>query len=292
MTEASKRTKKLLIILGPTAVGKTDYAIEQALAHASPVINCDSRQIYKEMKIGVARPDDGCLSRVRHYMVATRSVEEYYTAGLFEMEAMELLQSLFREHDTLVMAGGSGFYIDALCNGLDDFPPADRQLRESLMRQLESDGLESLCNRLRELDPATCDVIDLSNRQRVVRALEVTLATGRPFSSFKTSPAKERPFIIEKVGLRRNRETLYSRIDARVDMMMRQGLEQEARNLLPYRHLPALNTVGYKELFDCFDGKYPLEEAVRLIKRNTRHYAKKQMTYWRRDGTIRWIDLD
>ena len=292
MTEKPTRTKKLLVILGPTAVGKTDFAIERALECSCPIINCDSRQIFKEMNIGVARPDAARLSRVKHYLVATRSVEDYYTAGLFELEAMALLQELFREHDTLVMAGGSGFYIDALCNGLDDFPPADQKLRKSLMEQMENEGLESLCTRLRELDPATCEVIDLSNRQRVVRALEVTLATGRPFSSFKTSPVKERPFEIEKIGLRRSRESLYSRIDARVDLMMRQGLEQEARSLLPYRHLPALNTVGYKELFDYFDGKYPLEEVVRLIKRNTRHYAKKQMTYWRRDNSIRWIDLD
>lgn len=283
--------KKLLIILGPTAVGKSDFAIAKAREVASPVINCDSRQIFREMNIGVARPDSTQLAAVKHYMIANHSIGEHYTAGLFELEAMDLLQELFRDHDTLVMAGGSGFYIDALCNGLDDFPPADLQVRESLMRRLESEGLESLQRELRELDPDSYDTIDISNRQRVVRALEVTLATGRKFSSYKTAPAKARPFEIEKVGLRRDREQLYARIDARVDKMMEEGLEAEARALVPYRHLPALNTVGYKELFGYFDGNYPLEEAVRLIKRNTRHYAKKQMTYWRRDDSIRWIDL-
>lgn len=283
--------KKLLIILGPTAVGKSDFAIAKAREVASPVINCDSRQIFREMNIGVARPDSTQLAAVKHYMIANHSIGEHYTAGLFELEAMDLLQELFRDHDTLVMAGGSGFYIDALCNGLDDFPPADLQVRESLMRRLESEGLESLQRELRELDPDSYDTIDISNRQRVVRALEVTLATGRKFSSYKTAPAKARPFEIEKVGLRRDREQLYARIDARVDKMMEEGLEAEARALVPYRHLPALNTVGYKELFGYFDDNYPLEEAVRLIKRNTRHYAKKQMTYWRRDDSIRWIDL-
>lgn len=285
-------TKKLLVILGPTAVGKSGFAIEKARQLHSPVINCDSRQIFRELKIGVARPSDQQLAAVKHYLIATHSIEDHYTAGLFELEALALLEELFKTHDTLVMAGGSGFYIDALCSGLDDFPPADLEIRERLMQQMEGEGLESLQRELERLDPDTYNSIDISNRQRVVRALEVTLATGRPFSSFKTSPAKERPFEIEKIGLRRNRESLYARIDARVDEMMSDGLEAEARSLLQYRDLPALNTVGYKELFGYFDGEYPLEEAVRLIKRNSRHYAKKQMTYWRRDSSINWIDLD
>lgn len=285
-------SKTLHIVLGPTAVGKSDFAIEKALESGSVVISCDSRQIYKEMNIGVARPTAEQLARVPHYFIANHSVEEYYTAGLYELEALELLEKLFARHDALVMAGGSGFYIDALCKGLDDFPPADIELRAALMQRLESEGLESLQRELLRLDPATFAAIDTSNRQRVVRALEVTLSTGRPFSSFKTEPAKKRPFRIEKTGLRRSRECLYRRIDARVDAMMDAGLEQEARSLLRYRHLPALNTVGYKEMFGYFDGEYSLEEAVRLIKRNSRHYAKKQMTYWRRDTSINWIDLD
>ena len=285
-------TKKLLIILGPTAVGKSDFAIEKARELDSPIINCDSRQIFREMNIGVARPDAGQLAAVLHYFIANHSIEEHYTAGLFELEALDLLERLFADHDTLVMAGGSGFYIDALCNGLDDFPPADLELRAQLTERLEREGVESLRRELKFLDPDSYFDIDIANGQRVVRALEVTLATGRKFSSYKTSPAKARPFEIEKIGLRRDREQLYARIDARVDAMMAAGLAAEARSLLPYRHLPALNTVGYKELFGYFDGEYDLAEAVRLIKRNTRHYAKKQMTYWRRDCSIRWMDLD
>ena len=285
-------TKKLLIVLGPTAVGKSDFAIEKAKEFSSPIINCDSRQIFREMNIGVARPSAGQLAAVKHYLIANHSVTEHYTAGLFELEALALLEELFKNHDTLVMTGGSGFYIDALCDGLDDFPPADLEIREKLMRQMEEGGIESLQKELERLDPESYAAIDISNRQRLVRALEVTIATGRKFSSYKTSPSKARPFEIEKIGLRRSREQLYGRIDARVDAMMAAGLEAEARSLLPYRNMPALNTVGYKELFDYFDGKYPLEEAVRLIKRNSRHYAKKQMTYWRRDGSINWIDLD
>lgn len=284
--------KKLLIVLGPTAVGKSDFAIGKARELACPIINCDSRQIFREMNIGVARPTPEQLASVKHYLVANHSVTEHYTAGLFELEAMALLEELFMSHDTLVATGGSGFYIDALCDGLDDFPPADLEIRESLMVRLESDGIESLQEQLRQIDPESYAVLDLSNRQRLVRALEVTLATGRKFSSYKSASSKNRPFEIEKIGLRRSREQLYERIDRRVDLMMEAGLEAEARSLLLYRSLPALNTVGYKELFGYFDGEYPLEEAERLIKRNSRHYAKKQMTYWRRDASINWIDLD
>ena len=284
--------KRLLIVLGPTAVGKSDYAISRAKEFSCPIVNCDSRQIFREMNIGVARPTPEQLASVKHYLIANHSVTEHYTAGLFELEAMALLEELFRTYDTLVATGGSGFYIDALCDGLDDFPPADLQIRESLMSRLENEGIESLQEQLKQIDPESYASLDLSNRQRMVRALEVTLATGRKFSSYKSASAKSRPFEIEKIGLRRDREQLYDRIDRRVEQMMADGLEAEARSLLPYRDRPALNTVGYKELFGFFDGGYPLEEAVRLIKRNSRHYAKKQMTYWRRDSSINWIDLD
>ncbi len=293
-TAALKTTllsKKLLIILGPTAVGKSDFAIEKAKELGSPIINCDSRQIFREMDIGVARPSREQMAAVRHYFIATHSVTEHYTAGKFELEALDLLQELFKTRDTLVMAGGSGFYIDALCNGLDDFPPADLQLRASLDARLESEGIGALQSQLLELDPESYRSLDLSNRQRVVRALEVTLQTGRPFSSFKRAQSRRRPFEIEKIGLVRPREVLYGRIDRRVEVMMKSGLEAEARSLVQYRALPALNTVGYRELFAYFDGEYPLEEAVRLIQRNSRHYAKKQMTYWRRDSSINWINL-
>ena len=281
----------LQIILGPTAVGKTDYAIAEALRVGSPVVSCDSRQLYRELRIGVARPDDAQLAAVRHYFIADRSISEPCSAGAYELEALRLLEKLFRDHETVVMAGGSGLYIDALCNGLDDFPDADPELRAQLSERLRTEGVAALRADLRVLDPETYATIDPANGQRIVRALEVTIATGRKYSSFKTHPAKERPFTIVKTGLKRPRPELYARIDARVDRMMEEGLLEEARALLPNRSLPALNTVGYKELFDYFDGRYDLAEAVRLIKRNTRHYAKKQLTWWARDPSIHWIDL-
>ena len=283
--------RRLTIILGPTAVGKTDYAIDYALRVGSPVVSCDSRQIFRELNIGVARPSAEQLARVRHYFIATNSVTEYYTAGRYELEALELLSSLFEEHEEIVMCGGSGLYIDALCNGLDDFPEADQSLREELSARLRAEGVDSLRKELLRLDPESYHTIDIANGQRVVRALEVTISTGRPYSSFKTSPKKKRDFEIVKIGLTRDREVLYSRINQRVDQMMDEGLVDEARSVLPYRDLPALNTVGYKELFEYFDGSIPLEEAVRLIKRNTRHYAKRQLTWWGRDSSIRWISL-
>ncbi|MBR3485007.1 MAG: tRNA (adenosine(37)-N6)-dimethylallyltransferase MiaA [Bacteroidales bacterium] len=281
----------LHIILGPTGVGKTDYALALARRVGSPVVSCDSRQVFREMRIGTARPTDAQLAEVPHYFIADRSVTEPFTAGQFEIEALALLDRLFQDHETVVMAGGSGLYIDALCNGLDDFPPADPELREQLSARLREEGVAALRAELRLLDPESYAALDPANGQRIVRALEVTIATGRKFSSFKTHANKERPFAIEKTGLTRPRAELYARIDARVDAMMAEGLLDEARALLPHRALPALNTVGYKELFDYFDGKYDLAEAVRLIKRNTRHYAKKQLTWWGRDASIRWITL-
>ena len=281
----------LHIILGPTGVGKTDYALALARRVGSPVVSCDSRQVFREMRIGTVRPTDAQLAEVPHYFIADRSVTEPFTAGQFELEALALLDRLFQDHETVVMAGGSGLYIDALCNGLDDFPPADPELREQLSARLRKEGVAALRAELRLLDPESYAALDPANGQRIVRALEVTIATGRKFSSFKTHANKERPFAIEKTGLTRPRAELYARIDARVDAMMAEGLLDEARALLPHRALPALNTVGYKELFDYFDGKYDLAEAVRLIKRNTRHYAKKQLTWWGRDASIRWITL-
>ena len=284
-------SKKLTIVLGPTAVGKTGYAVCMAESLGTEIVNCDSRQFFKEMNIGVARPSSDELARVKHHFIACRSVTEPYTAGQFELDALALLEDLFKKYDTVVMAGGSGFYIDALCKGLDDFPAADPELREELTRRAREEGVESLRMDLKRLDPASYEAIDIANWQRVVRALEVTIATGRKFSDFKTATAKTRPFEIEKIGLRRERDVLYDRINRRVEIMMEQGLLEEARGLLPMRDLPALNTVGYKELFSYFDGSCTLDEAVYAIKRNTRHYAKRQMTYWGRDDSIRWIDL-
>ena len=303
--------RKLIIILGPTAVGKTDYSIETALKYDSPIISCDSRQIYKEMTIGTAVPSAGQLSAVQHYFIHSHTVTQLYTAGKYELEALELINRLFEEgHETLVMAGGSGFYIDALVNGLDDFPSADMKLREELMQRLEAEGVESLRLELQKLDPESSAAIDIANGQRVVRALEVCLMTGRPFSSFKTAARKPRDFEIEKIGLTRPREELYDRINRRVVQMIDDGLVDEVKSLMQYRDLAALKTVGYKEIFDWFDylegrvstegwgptvpGDGPvtsLDRAVELIQRNTRHYAKRQLSYWGRDKDIRWMEL-
>ena len=285
--------RRLLVILGPTAVGKTDYSIDKALEVGSPVISCDSRQFYKEMRIGTAVPSPEQLARVPHHFIQDRSVTGNYTAGMYEADALALIDRLFAEgHDTLVVTGGSMLYIDALCYGLDDFPEVPMLLREHLMECLRDEGVDVLAEQLKELDPVTYEEIDLSNGQRVIRALEVCLYTGQPFSSFKTRSYKERDFEIEKIGLQRPREELYARIDARVLKMMDEGLEAEARSLLPYREFPALQTVGYREMFDHFDGKQDLEETIRLIQRNSRHYAKRQLTWWRRDPSIRWIDAE
>lgn len=283
-------TRRVEIILGPTGVGKTSYAIRRALECGSPVISCDSRQIYKELCIGTAVPSDEELAAVKHYFIRTVPVTENYTAGIYEAQALELVNRLFSEgHEILVMCGGSMLYIDAFCYGLDDFPEVPLQLRKHLMDCLQSEGVEVLAEQLKELDPVSYGELDLSNGQRVIRALEVSMYTGEPFSSFKTRRFKERDFQIEKIGMERPREELYSRINARVLDMMSRGLEEEARSMLPYRDLPALQTVGYKEMFSYFDGECTLEEAVRRIQVNTRHYAKRQLTWWRRDPEIRWI---
>lgn len=307
----TRMSKKLIIILGPTAVGKTDYSIETALKYDSPIISCDSRQIYREMSIGTAVPSAEQLAAVQHYFIHSHTVTELYTAGKYELEALDLINHLFDEgHETLVMAGGSGFYVDALVNGLDDFPSADLELRNELMTRLKEEGVESLRAQLHKLDPQSYNVIDIANGQRVVRALEVCLMTGKPFSSFKTNQLKKRDFEIEKIGLTRPRDVLYDRINRRVIQMIDDGLVEEVRSVEQYRNLAALQTVGYKEIFDWFDyeaglvstegwgpitpGDGPvtsLDRAVELIQRNTRHYAKRQLSYWKRDKDIRWLEL-
>lgn len=286
-------SRRLEIILGPTAVGKSHYAISRALEVGSPVISCDSRQIFRELKIGTAVPSEEELAAVKHYFIREIPITRNYTAGIYEVEALDLVERLFAEgHETLVMCGGSMLYIDAFCYGLDDFPEVPLQLRRHLMECLQDEGVEVLAQQLRELDPVSYEQLDLSNGQRVIRALEVSMYTGQPFSSFKTGSFKERNFEIVKIGLERPREELYDRINARVLQMMDEGLEEEARAMLPYRDLPALQTVGYRELFEYFDGAISLEEAVRRIQVDTRHYAKRQITWWRRDPSIRWIPVE
>ena len=285
--------RKLIIVLGPTAVGKTDYSIELALRYGSPVISCDSRQIYKEMSIGTAVPSAAQLAAVQHYFIQTKSVTEYYTAGIYETDALALIARLFDEgHETLVMSGGSMFYIDAVCNGLGHVPTADLTVRKQLMDRLGREGIEGFREDLARLDPAAYATMDLSNVNRVFRAVEICITTGRPYSSFKeTEERPVRDFEIEKIGLTRPREVLYDRINRRVVQMMDDGLMDEVRSLTEYRQLTALRTVGYKEVFDYLDGKSSLDETVGLIQKNTRHYAKRQLTWWRRDASIRWLEI-
>lgn len=291
----------LTIILGPTAVGKTDYAIKLAKEIGSPILNCDSRQIFKELTIGTAVPSKEQLAEVKHYFIQTNSITEHYTAGKYELEALALLKELFKEHNRIIMCGGSGLYIDAVCNGLDAFPEADLKLRHTLNIRLKEEGLESLRYELKKLDPESYAALDIANPQRIVRALEVTLQTGKKFSEWK-SGAKERPFAIEKIGLNMEREKLYGRINQRVDKMMSGGLLDEVKSLDHFRfvngelkadleHIPSLRTVGYRELFDYLDGKTDLETSVEAIKMNTRRYAKRQVSYWGRDKSISWINL-
>lgn len=284
--------RKLLVIAGPTAVGKTDYSIETALRCGSPVISCDSRQIYKEMTIGTAVPDASQLSAVKHYFIHSISVLDAYSSGQFEIDALALIEKLFSEgHETLVMAGGSGFYIDAVCNGLDNLPVPPPELREELTRRVREEGVEALADELKRLDPAAWKAIDIKNGQRVVRALETIIVSGRSFTEFKLAEPRKRDFEIEKICLTRPRDVIYDRIDRRVLQMIDEGLVEEVRGLDKYRDLPALQTVGYREIFGYLDGNYSLDEAIRLIQRNTRHYAKKQLTWWKRDNAIKWIDL-
>ncbi|GHT65865.1 tRNA dimethylallyltransferase 1 [Bacteroidia bacterium] len=280
--------KMLVVLLGATGVGKTDYSIDLAQQWNCPIVSCDSRQIYKELNIGVAKPTAEQLCAVPHYFIGTRSITEDYTAGKYEHDALQLLEQLFLQYSKVLLVGGSGLYIDALCYGIDATPPADEALRNQLEQQLTQDGIEPLLQQLQLLDPEYCSTSqDLRNPRRVVRALEVCLTTQKPYSQICTHQAKSRPFDLQFTWLQRPREELYQRIDSRVDAMFAAGLLEEAQQLLPHRHLNALQTVGYRELFDYFDHKTTLDETVTLIKRNTRHYAKRQISWFARyDATI------
>ena len=284
--------RRLVILLGPTGVGKTDLGIGMALDAGSPVISCDSRQIYREMTIGTAVPDASQLSAVKHYFIQSESVTAPVSAWDYAEKALELIRQLFDAgHETLVMAGGSMLWIDAVCKGLDPMPATPPAIREELTARLDREGLPALVEELRRLDPEAAARMDLDNPRRVQRALEVCLASGRPFSSFHSGAAQERDFAIEKIGLSRPREVLYGRINRRVDAMMQAGLLEEVRSLLPCREQLPLHTVGYRELFGHLDGKLSLDEAVAAIKQHTRNYAKRQMTWWRRDPDIHWKEL-
>lgn len=284
--------KTLQVILGPTGVGKTAYALRQAERLGCPILNADSRQLYRQLPIGTAAPTAGEQARVRHYFVGTLDLEQTYSAAQYEADALALLDDLFRDHDTVVLSGGSMLYIDAVCRGIDDIPTVQPETRLHLRQRLEAEGLEALLAELRLLDPVYYAECDRRNTQRVVHALEICYQTGRPFSAFRTGQVAQRPFRIEKIGLWRERPVLFDRINRRVGAMVEAGLVEEARSVLPFRHLNALNTVGYKELFQYFDGQWTLDFALEKIRRNTRVYAKKQLTWFKKDPDVRWVNLD
>ncbi len=279
----------LFVILGPTGVGKTDLSIEVARMLGTSVISCDSRQIYRELSIGVASPSPEQLAAVKHYFIATRSVDEHYSAGQYELDALPIIESEIAANGCAVMVGGSMLYIDAVCRGIDDIPTIDEELRRSVRRIYDEQGIEEVRRRLRLLDPQHYAEVDLRNVKRMLHALEVCYQTGQPFSKLRTGGVKQRSFDIVKIGLDCPREVLYDNIDRRVLKMIQQGLEQEVRSVSDKRHLNALNTVGYKEMFAYLDGEYDLDRAIELIQRNTRHYAKKQLSWFKRYGDVQWF---
>lgn len=288
-TMTSTNSKRLIVVVGPTGSGKTALAIALARHYGAPVISTDSRQVYRGMPIGTAQPTADELSLATHYFIADREPEDDFNCGRYEVEALSLLERLFVDNDYVVAVGGSGLYVKALCEGMDELPETSAELREKLKQRLATDGIESLFNELQQLDPVYAEVVDRHNPARVMRALEVCLASGRPYSEQRRGERAQRPFHIIKVGTDMPRDILYERINRRVDMMVADGLVEEVRALIPKRHLNALQTVGYRELFDYFDGHSTLEEAIDLIKRNSRRYAKRQLTWFRRDDDTAWF---
>ena len=284
--------KKLIVMTGPTAVGKTDVCLQVARQFDIPIINADSRQLFRELKIGTAAPTEEQMAQVKHYFVGSLSIGDYYSASMYEQDILQLLDTLFQDSDYALLSGGSMMYIDAVCNGIDDIPTVDDKTRDTLKRRLEEEGLEPLVEELHRLDPEHWAIVDRQNPRRVVHALEICLMTGKTYTSFRKAVKKERPFQIIKIGLNRDREELYHRINVRVDQMMAQGLLNEVRAMNEYRNVNALNTVGYKELFNYLDGLWTLDEAVERIKGNTRRYARKQLTWFKRDLQMRWFHPD
>jgi len=282
----------LIVLLGPTGVGKTDISINLADRFNCEIISADSRQFFSEMKIGTAVPSDDQLNTINHHFIRFKSVEDYYSSSLFERDVINLLPTLFSRNNFVLMSGGSGMYIDAVCSGIDDIPDVDPEVREKYIRRYNEDGIEGLRAALKILDPEHYSKVDLKNHKRIMRALEICETAGRPYSSFLKKNKREREFAIIKIGLERTREDLYNRINLRVDAMIDAGLEEEARNLQKFRNLNAMNCVGYREFFDYFDGKITRDKAIELIKRNSRRYAKRQLTWWGKDKDIKWFKPD
>jgi len=283
------KQKHLIVLTGPTGIGKTKTAIEIARRFSTEIVSADSRQMFRELKTGTAVPTKAELEAVKHHFIHSHSIFDNYSASCFETEALKLIEHLFQSYDNLLMAGGSMLYIDAVCKGIDQMPDADPELREKLKAQLKTEGLENLRRQLKKVDPDYYSKVDLKNPARIIHALEISLMTGKPYSSFLTTPNKKRPFSIIKIGLNCDRQELHRRINARVDKMIADGLVDEARELYKFKHLNALNTVGYRELFAHFDGEISKEKAVELIKRNSRRYARKQLTWFRKDDEITWF---
>lgn len=282
--------KTLVVITGPTGIGKTELSISVAQHFNTEIVSSDSRQIFKELKIGTAVPSSEELEAVPHHFIQNRTIEDNYNASRFENEALQLMEILFKKHDILLLVGGSMLYIDAICKGIDIMPDADPEIRAELKKRFEKEGIESLRLQLKKLDPDYYKIVDLRNPARIIHALEISIQTGKPYSSFRSNTKKERPFRILKIALNCDREILHKRINLRVDKMMELGLEAEARSVYAKKHLTSLKTVGYQELFSFFDGEISKEKAVELIKRNSRRYARKQITWFRRDDEVKWFN--
>lgn len=280
---------KLIVLIGPTGVGKTELSLSLAEFLHTPIINADSRQLFKDLPIGTAAPTQEQLKRVHHYFVGTLNLTDYYSAAQFEADVMALLEQLFKNHKSVLMSGGSMMYIDAVCKGIDDMPTVDNETRDYILKRYEQEGLESFCQELKIIDPAYYKTVDLKNPKRVIHALEIYYMTGKPYSSFRTRQNKKRPFDIIKIGLQREREELYSRINKRVDEMIENGLLNEVKKVATYRNYNALNTVGYKEIIQYLDGNCTLDMAIEKIKQNTRIYSRKQMTWYRKDPEVNWF---